>query len=314
MLLKFTTPDMLNTLLIDATTGRCAYEIVTATVPPSELVEPDTPLDSSSASGSSSSFASGSSKQKPSPTAARLVQRRTTIKDFSGTILVDIKWNGRRPDISIGKEHIGGLPELFGSSTIRFMPKILAVPTRFDTEFIWTSTADSLTLFDYDSETTTGTFHHNCIRIPTRAKLSKMKTSSSSKVNLSSPSCPKLSLRSSRAKLSSPSKLTLASPPSSPIDEPCDPPSITSSSSSSPQTSSRSTFISTHLPGVGSNYLEFTPHPLAPDVEIILSFLMMEILRRGRFCLTPYTFDRPRMWQLKEARDLFMRRLRRNTV
>lgn len=119
MLLKFTTPDMLNTLLIDATTGRCAYEIVTVTMPPSELVEPDTPLDSSSMSGSSSSFASDSAKQ-PSPTAAQLVQRRTTIKDFSGHILVDIKWNGRRPDIFIGKEHVGGLTDLFGSSTIRF--------------------------------------------------------------------------------------------------------------------------------------------------------------------------------------------------
>lgn len=121
MLLKFTTPDMLNTLLIDATTGRCAYEIVTAIIPPSELVEPDTPLDSSSTSGSSSSFASDSFKQqKQSPTAAPLVQRRTTIKDLSGNILVDIKWNGRRPDIFIGKEHVGGLTDLFGSSTIRF--------------------------------------------------------------------------------------------------------------------------------------------------------------------------------------------------
>jgi len=121
MLLKFTTPDILNTLLIDATTSRCAFEIVTATMPPSELVEPDTPLDSSSTSGSSSSFASDSSKQqKQSFTAAWLVQRRTTIKDPSGNILVDIKWNGRRPDIFIGKEHVGGLTDLFGSSTIRF--------------------------------------------------------------------------------------------------------------------------------------------------------------------------------------------------
>ena len=96
--------------------------------------------------------------------------------------------------------------------------------------------------------------------------------------------------------------------------------------------SSKSSFIPTHLPGVGSNYLEFTPHPLAQDVEIIseycnivsisfklnlnpaVSFIMMEILRRGRFNLTPYTFQKPKLWQLKEARDLVWRRLRRNTV
>lgn len=40
----------------------------------------------------------------------------------------------------------------------------------------------------------------------------------------------------------------------------------------------------------------------------------MEILRRGRFGLTPYTFENPTIWQLKEARDLVWNRIRRNTV
>lgn len=41
----------------------------------------------------------------------------------------------------------------------------------------------------------------------------------------------------------------------------------------------------------------------------------MEILRRGRFGLTPYTFENPTIWQFKEARDLVLRRIgRRNTV
>jgi hypothetical protein len=40
----------------------------------------------------------------------------------------------------------------------------------------------------------------------------------------------------------------------------------------------------------------------------------MEILRRGRFNLTPYTFDDPTIWQLKEARDIVLRRFRRHTV
>ena len=123
-----------------------------------------------------------------------------------------------------------------------------------------------------------------------------------------------------KSKLSSPSKFRLTSPSTHLL-------SAWSPSSRAPHTipeepahdgkspeCAKSTFIPTHLPGLGSCYLEFTPHPLAQDIEIILSFLMMEILRRGRFSLTPYTFERPKLWQFKEARDLFMRRLRRNTV
>ena len=91
-----------------------------------------------------------------------------------------------------------------------------------------------------------------------------------------------------------------------------------------------SIFIPAHVPGLGSNYLEFTSHVLAHDVEIIstfislndttslltclVSFLMMEILRRGRFNLTPYTFEKPKLWQFKEAKEQFLRRLRRHTL
>ena len=38
---------------------------------------------------------------------------------------------------------------------------------------------------------------------------------------------------------------------------------------------------------------------------------MMEILRRGRFLLTPYSFERPKFWQLREARDVISKRLQR---
>ncbi len=91
-----------------------------------------------------------------------------------------------------------------------------------------------------------------------------------------------------------------------------------------------SIFIPAHVPGLGSNYLEFTSHALAHDVEIIsmytlsnnitslltclVSFLMMEILRRGRFNLTPYTFQKPKLWQFKEAKEQFLRCLRRHTL
>lgn len=121
---------------------------------------------------------------------------------------------------------------------------MLVIPTRFDTEYIWTATAESLTLVDYDSDTTKGTFYQNTIRIPMPLK-SKLSRSQS-----------KLMLSANFSK----------------VDTLCSQPSLTSTSYPSSRSLSEtpnSTFIPTHVPGLGSNYLEFTPHPLAHDVEII---------------------------------------------
>jgi len=176
----------------------------------------------------------------------------------------------------------------------------MAIPTRFDTEYVWTASADGLTLFDYDTETVKGTFHQNVIRLPTKS----FKTSSV-KAKLTSPSRPLLDFSASFS-------------------------SSSLSESESEVKPNKGTFLPS-LPGLGSNFLEFDSNPLADDVEIIsestllssfehaltvlpVSFIMMEILRRGRFNLTPYTFEQPKLWQFKETRDLFLRRLRRNTV
>ncbi|KAG5645604.1 hypothetical protein DXG03_005742 [Asterophora parasitica] len=299
MLLRFTAADMLNTSLIDVSTGDCAYEITTTLLPttPSEK-QVDIDVISS---------------EDTSPKE----QRHTCISDASGNALVSIAWNGRQPDINILDEKVGALTDLFGSSTVRFMPKILAVPTRFDTEYVWTATPDSLILFDYDSETTKGTFYQNVIRVPTSLKPTRKRSSSSSSTTSPSPfsssshsptSLPLLSLPSSPSTASLFSSAPSSTSSSSPAPSLCTP-------SPPPHTETpKSSFIPTHLPGVGSNYLEFCQHPLAHDVELIVSFLMMEILRRGRFLLTPYTFEKPKMWQLKEARDLILRRVRRYTV
>ncbi|KAF8643901.1 hypothetical protein AX16_008917 [Volvariella volvacea WC 439] len=237
MLLRFSNPDMLSSSLIDVATGVRAYDIATVrqdclSSPESSLSMP--PITSSSASSSLP-------EKDPRPLPPSDAERHTTIiSDALGIVRARITWIGRQPDITIGDNHIGGLSRLFGSSTVRFMPKVLAIPTRFDAEYVWTATANSLTLFDYKTEQTKGTFHHNAIRLP---------------------SATKPSLRSQ-------------------------------------EKSSSSTLVHTHLPGVGSNYLEFSPHPLADPVEIIISFMMMEILRRGRFNLTPYEFQRPKLWRL----------------
>ncbi|TFK76196.1 hypothetical protein BDN72DRAFT_891287 [Pluteus cervinus] len=260
MLFKFSTTDLLSTALVDVATGHRAYNIDTVLLSDSEdsgftrLESPTPKLTTLSFSSTSSSFLSErSSRPLPPPDAER---HRTTIADAAGRILAHITWTGRQPDITIGDEHVGDLTKLFGSSTVRFMPKILAVPTRFNTEYVWNATPTSLTLIDYDTEQVKGMFHQDVLRIPSSLK-------------------QKASL-----------------------------PSLKRSKS----------FVRTHVSGVGQNYLEFEPTPLVEPVEIIISFIMMEILRRGRFDLTPYEFRRPKFWRLQEARDLVLKQLRRGTI
>ncbi|TFK30185.1 hypothetical protein FA15DRAFT_663567 [Coprinopsis marcescibilis] len=303
MLLRFTSPDMLNTSLVDVSTGERAYDITTELLPQSSESSPTTSVPFSGTDSvllsPSEDFASTSSNvwRQPEPVESfeNADLRRTQISDASGNVLVDVSWKGRRPDITICDEKIGGLADLFGSSAVRFMPKVLAIPTRFDTEYVWQATADSLFLFDYDTDSMKGSLHQNCIRIPGPLKSSKSKQSAPPTPALKrKPSKLHIFSSKSDAHLSATNDCEFVSSPSSP--------------------SPKSTFLPAHLPGLGSNYLEFESHPLALDVEIILSFLMMEILRRGRFSLTPYTFEKPTTWQFKEARESFFRRLRRNTV
>ncbi|KAH7920136.1 hypothetical protein BV22DRAFT_1074462 [Leucogyrophana mollusca] len=72
-------------------------------------------------------------------------------------------------------------------------------------------------------------------------------------------------------------------------------------------------FLATPIPGLGNDYIEFEPHPFASTEELIVSFLLMEILRRGRFNLSPYVFDRPKIWAGAHFANL-SRRLRRSTL
>ncbi|KIJ69106.1 hypothetical protein HYDPIDRAFT_105675 [Hydnomerulius pinastri MD-312] len=72
-------------------------------------------------------------------------------------------------------------------------------------------------------------------------------------------------------------------------------------------------FITTPISGLGHDYLEFEPHPLASIDELIVTFILMEILRRGRFNQHSDTFDRPKLWQSRSFANL-SRRLRRGTI
>ncbi|THU84923.1 hypothetical protein K435DRAFT_869809 [Dendrothele bispora CBS 962.96] len=278
MLLRLTSSDMLNTSLVDVITGKTMYTIVTSIVDiqdtpeslpgaasPFGIISPSLVLtdrlETTSVHLPSSRPSSPSTRVSPTPeklqlndappTLSSIQVRKTEIQaSDSGTLLADIRWNGRRPDIMLMNQHVGPLTALFDITTVQLLPNTLAIPSRFDTEFVWNATAHSLTLIDLDSDQTKGTFHQNVFRV------------------------------------------------------------------SSSSNSAAGKFIHTRIPGVGHNYIEFESHPLVEDVEIIVSFFMMEILRRGRFALTPYMFERPKLWQIIEAKDLIMRRLssRRNTV
>ncbi|KAH7889603.1 hypothetical protein F5I97DRAFT_1801378 [Phlebopus sp. FC_14] len=68
-------------------------------------------------------------------------------------------------------------------------------------------------------------------------------------------------------------------------------------------------FITTPISGLGHDYLEFDSHPLASTEELIVTFLLMEILRRGRFDHNAS----PKRWPSHSLANL-SKRLRRSTI
>ncbi|KAJ7744949.1 hypothetical protein DFH07DRAFT_833977 [Mycena maculata] len=205
MLLKFTSQDFLNTTLVDVATGHPAFQLATTIV-----------------AGPSSGP----------------VRRQTEIRDRLDKVVGTIGWMGRVPqDITLLDEHVGGLVDLFASNTIQFIPKEMSIPTRFDTEYLWTATPEELYLLDFDSATRMAELH-----------------------------------------VHSPALRATHKP----------------------------------IPGRGAAYLELSAHPLglAPPVEILVSLLMFDILRRGRFGLPRYAFAPPSRLQQAWSRI----RPRRNTV
>lgn len=123
MLLRFTTTDMLNASLVDVHTGNVAYKILT-----SRQSDP-----TSSSSSVSSDFVPEKKSHLPSspssPSASEALRRTYITSGVDGKTLVDISWNGRRPDITIGDEKIGGLSDLFETSAAEIMFVLLSSTT-----------------------------------------------------------------------------------------------------------------------------------------------------------------------------------------
>jgi len=137
--------------------------------------------------------------------------RRSFLLDSNGVKLASWGWTlGMQPtDIVIGREKLGGAKELFGCMGPSASPKVFGVSTRFDSEYYWLASPESLTLLDQYANETKGQLHHSSVLVGSRIVHS-----------------PLLS---------------------------------------------------------GNDYLEFESHPQASDEELIVTFILMEVLRRTRF-------------------------------
>jgi RNA-binding protein PNO1 len=115
---------MFNTRLIDVASGERAYEITTVSVPstPQKSKSSSEPLSSSKTAAPSEehfpvkqdSFLSVLEKQD-------VQYRQTEIKNALGRVVAHVQWEGRYPYITIDDKEVGGLNDLFGSSSVRFM-------------------------------------------------------------------------------------------------------------------------------------------------------------------------------------------------
>lgn len=219
MLLKFSKSDILNSALVYPETGALGYTILTR----SHFIR-DNDKDSDT-----------ESEDEHGET------RRTTIYNKLGEVIAEIGWKGKQPiEIVISKEKITGAKGMFGCSSAILSHNVLGIPTRFDTEYFWMAAPDALTLLDYDSNQTKGSFHTNSMRVGER-------------------------------------------------------------------------FIAAPIPSLGHDYLEFETHPLASTEELLVSFILMEVLRRSRFNLHTDSSDRSKLWRSTPLAN-WGRRLRRRSI
>jgi len=219
MFLKFSKSDILNSPLVYPETGALGYTILTR----SHFIR-----DSDKDSDTESEDDHGGN-------------RRTLIFNKLGETIAEIGWKGRQPiEIVIGQEKIIGAKGMFGCSSAILSRNVLGIPTRFDTEYFWMAAPGGLTLLDYDSNQTKGSFHSSSMRVGER-------------------------------------------------------------------------FITAPIPSLGHDYLEFEPHPLASTEELIVSFILMEVLRRSRFNLHMDLSDRSKLWRNTPLAN-WGRRLRRRSI
>jgi hypothetical protein len=201
MLLKFTTPDLLDSILVDPSTNTTQYIILTRP----HFIQASEPKSDPAYDCTLDCEFTGDGRER----------RRTFLLNSTGTkVLAEIGWLGLQPtDIVISNERLENAKELFGCMGSLMSPKTFGVSTRFETDLYWLASADSLKLYNPDTNRSRGELHHSSFLFG--------------------------------------SKL----------------------------------FASSSLFS-GADYLEFEPQPLASDEEMIVTFILMEVLRRCRFANT----------------------------
>ncbi|EMD38091.1 hypothetical protein CERSUDRAFT_113226 [Gelatoporia subvermispora B] len=144
MLLRFSTSDVCNATLTEATTGEVAYRIST-TRP---------------RSSSRTSFMSISSRSQDGQSPPPTDRRTTVVKDSDGEVVAEIVWEANCASrIRIRDEEMRGTSELFDAAFVKVLPDETLIPTRM--EYVWRLTPDSVTLLDDDGEVI-GELHANC--------------------------------------------------------------------------------------------------------------------------------------------------------
>ncbi|TDL25009.1 hypothetical protein BD410DRAFT_785762 [Rickenella mellea] len=149
MLLKYSTSDILNTDLVNPSSGKVLYSIVTITTLQRDTNDEITEISS----------------------------RSTRITNAKGTAVAVIEWVGEE------KRHTGAIKimnadpvkvvDLFdGCETVKATTDYLYVPSRLD--FVWIATKDSIHVVDSEYGDFKGKIHEHCIQVGDRLVRSRV--------------------------------------------------------------------------------------------------------------------------------------------
>ncbi|KAH8117205.1 hypothetical protein DFH11DRAFT_1541526 [Phellopilus nigrolimitatus] len=140
MLLKFTEPDMLNTVLIDVPSGRPKYTILSR----------------------------ASYIQSKDKVIIDVASRTTAILNARGRTIATIEWTGREKRsgglVRIMDDEPVEFPELFdGCDSVKTAPDHLVIPSRLG--FVWVATRSSLIVCHPETREAVGRFHERCVQL-----------------------------------------------------------------------------------------------------------------------------------------------------
>ncbi|KAK0503567.1 hypothetical protein EDD18DRAFT_1346427 [Armillaria luteobubalina] len=139
MILKFSTPDLFQSPLVDVDTGELVYNVTT---------EHD---------------------------AGDQDKLRVLLNDTLWKTISKIIWTKPDPSLLFNFQRLNNVSAIIDQDGVQeievaFENGLIPVRARFDTEYLWNVGVDSLTLYDVDSDATKGSFHFNCSYRPDAPK------------------------------------------------------------------------------------------------------------------------------------------------